>query len=87
MGMWMESKIVTVHGAAKPGRASQPLPARSEVRTRSAPYDVVKGWPKDISSLPGNEKWTWGAGQSIYAESPNRIYLLFRGELPNIKRP
>jgi hypothetical protein len=51
------------------------------------PYNVVKGWPKDISTVPGNEKWTWGAGQSIYAESPDRIYLIFRGELPNIKRP
>ena len=50
-------------------------------------YEVVKGWPKDISTLPGNEKWTWGAGQSVYAESPNRVFLLFRGELPNIKRP
>ena len=51
------------------------------------PYEVVKDWPKNISSLPGNEKWTWGAGQSIYAENPNRIFLLFRGELPNIPRP
>ena len=51
------------------------------------PYDIVKGWPKDISTLPGNEKWTYGAGQSVYAESPNRIFMLFRGELPNIQRP
>src|ERR1700733_5704061 len=50
-------------------------------------YDVVKGWPKDISTLPGNEQWTWGAGQSVYAESPDRVFMLFRGELPNIKRP
>src|SRR6185503_16382216 len=51
------------------------------------PYDIVKGWPKDISTLPGNEKWTYGAGQAVYAESPNRIIMLFRGELPNIQRP
>ena len=51
------------------------------------PYEVVKGWPKDISTVPGNEKWTYGAGQGIFAESPNRIYALFRGELPNMKRP
>jgi len=51
------------------------------------PYEVVKGWPKDISTVPGNEKWTYGAGQAVFAESPNRIYALFRGELPNIKRP
>lgn len=50
-------------------------------------YDIVKGWPKDISTLPGNDKWTFGAGQAVYAESPNRIIMLFRGELPNIKRP
>src|SRR5579872_89163 len=50
-------------------------------------YDVVKGWPKDISTLPGNEKWTWGAGQSVFAETPNRVFLLFRGELPNMRRP
>ena len=50
-------------------------------------YDVVKGWPNDISTVPGNEKWTFGAGQSVYAESPNRVFMLFRGELPNIKRP
>jgi DNA-binding beta-propeller fold protein YncE len=51
------------------------------------PYDVVKAWPKDISTVPGNQKWTYGAGQSVFAESPNRIFMLFRGELPNIKRP
>jgi hypothetical protein len=50
-------------------------------------YEVVKDWPQNISTLPGNEKWTWGAGQGVYAESPNRIYVLFRGELPNIKAP
>jgi hypothetical protein len=50
-------------------------------------YEIVKGWPKDISTLPGNEKWTYGAGQSVYAESPNRVFMLFRGELPNIRRP
>jgi len=50
-------------------------------------YEIVKGWPKDISTVPGNEKWTYGAGQGVYAESPNRVFMLFRGELPNIKRP
>ena len=33
------------------------------------PYEPVPGWPKDISTLPGNEGWTWGAVQSIFAES------------------
>jgi hypothetical protein len=45
-------------------------------------YDVVAGWPKDISTLPGHERWTWGAAQGVFAESVNRIYMLHRGELP-----
>src|SRR3954463_1223951 len=50
-------------------------------------YDVQANWPKPISDLPGNEKWTWGAGQGIFAESSNRVFLLERGNLPNIPRP
>src|SRR3954471_5809604 len=50
-------------------------------------YEVQQNWPKPISQLPGNEKWTWGAGQGIFAESSNRVFLLERGNLPNIPRP
>src|SRR5439155_20352345 len=51
------------------------------------PYDVVAGLSKDIGTIPGNEKWSYGAGQSVYSKSPNRVFMLYRGELPNIKRP
>src|SRR6202049_1556023 len=50
-------------------------------------YDVVPDWPKPLATIPGNEKWTWGAGQSVFAESPNGVFILYRGELPNIERP
>jgi hypothetical protein len=50
-------------------------------------YEIVPNWPKPLSQLPGHEKWTWGAGQSVFAESPNRVFILQRGELPNIERP
>ena len=53
----------------------------------SGPYEVVAGWPKDLSTLPGHEKWTYGGARGIFAESPNRVYLLGGGELPNIPRP
>ena len=53
----------------------------------SGPYDVVEGWPKDLSTLPGHEKWTYGGARGIFAESPNRVYLLGGGELPALKRP
>jgi len=50
-------------------------------------YEVAKDWPKPLSALPGNDKWTWGSGEGVFAESPNRVYILQRGELPNIQRP
>ena len=78
----------TVAGeAATPGSGFAAKPGDVGGQDMFGAYEVVKGWPKDISTLPGNEKWTWGAGQSVFAESPNRIFVLQRGELPNIKRP
>src|SRR6266487_6877139 len=50
-------------------------------------YEVVAGWPKKLSTNPGHEGWTFGAGQSVFAESADRIYVVERGELPEIPRP
>jgi len=50
-------------------------------------YDIVKDWPKPLTALPGHEKWTYSAVESIYAEDPNRVFILQLGELPNIPRP
>lgn len=51
------------------------------------PYDAVADWPKPLSNLPGHENWTWGSVQSVFAESPNRVFVLQRGELPKLARP
>jgi len=53
----------------------------------SGPYQVQEGWPKELSKLPGHEKWTFGGARGIFAESPNRVFLLGGGELPNMPRP
>ena len=63
------------------------VPGAIGVQDLFGAYDVVEGWPKDISSLPGHDQWTWGAGQGIFAESPDRVYLVSRGELPALKEP
>jgi DNA-binding beta-propeller fold protein YncE len=53
----------------------------------SGPYQVQAGWPKDLSTLPGHEKWTYGGARDVFAESPNRVFLLGGGELPKMDRP
>ena len=50
-------------------------------------YEPVLGWPKPLSMLPGHEGWTWGSSQGIFAESPDRVFVLQRGELPQVARP
>ena len=86
-GFVVGNRLMPVHGAEKPGAGFAAIPGQVGGQDIFGAYEVDKDWPKNISSLPGNEKWTWGAGQGIYAESPNRVFLLFRGELPNIPRP
>jgi hypothetical protein len=86
-GFLVGNKLSPVQAKDKPGTGFAAAPGEMGVQDVFGPYEVVKGWPKNISTVAGNEKWTWGAGQSVYAESPNRVFLLFRGELPNIPRP
>lgn len=45
----------------------------------TGPYEVVGNWPQ---TLPGHEGWTWGSTGGVFAESPNRVFILQRGELP-----
>ena len=51
------------------------VPGQKGGQDQFGPYEVVDGWPQDIAELPGNEAWTYGAGQSVFAESPDRIFF------------
>src|SRR5262245_44905076 len=74
--------------AAGPASASfAAVPDAIGAQDISGPYEVVAGWPKDLSTLPGHGNWTFGGARGIFAESPNRVYLLGGGELPKIPRP
>jgi len=64
------------------------IPGEKGGQDQTGPYEVVKDWPKPMSaSLPGHEQWGWSAAQGVFAESPNRVYVLQRGELPVVERP
>jgi len=85
-----------IGGGAAPAEPAPAAPAASGFAAVSGevggqdlfgPYDVVEDWPKGVETLPGHEKWTSGAAQGIFAENPNRVYLLARGELPHFPDP
>ena len=49
------------------------------------PYDVVANWPQPLPDGPDgvkHEGWTWGSSGAVYAETPDRIWIAMRGELP-----
>src|SRR4029453_13561259 len=90
VGVPLGSRMMTAPAAAQAtptGASFSAVPAAIGAEDVSGPYEVVEGWPKDLSTLPGHEKWTYGGARGIFAESPNRVYLLGGGELPNIPRP
>ena len=49
----------------------------------TGPYKVVEDWPKPLpDTRHSHDGWTWGSFGSVYAESPDRIWIAMRGELP-----
>jgi sugar lactone lactonase YvrE len=45
------------------------------------PYELVENWPQPLPG-PENAAWTWGSTGGIYAETPDRIWIAQRGQLP-----
>ena len=48
----------------------------------TGPYEVVPNWPKRM-----HEGWTWGSVVAVWAESPDRVFIFQRGELPVLEKP
>jgi hypothetical protein len=49
------------------------------------PYEIVENWPQPLADGPDgvtHAGWTWGSVGAIYAETPDRIWIAQRGELP-----
>src|SRR5262245_41237580 len=49
------------------------------------PYELVENWPQPLQDGPDgvkHEGWTWGSVGAVFAETPDRIWIAQRGELP-----
>ena len=52
---------------------------------RVRPYEPVEDWLKPLADETDgikHEGWTWGSVGAVYAETPDRIWIAQRGELP-----
>jgi DNA-binding beta-propeller fold protein YncE len=86
-GILLEKEIRSVEAQGKSTFTAAAVAGEKNTQDIWGPYEVVPDWPKPITSLPGHEKWTWGAVESVFAESANRVFILERGEIPAMKRP
>ncbi len=67
--------------AAAPAAAPQEKGGQEEF----GPYELVENWPQPLPDGPDgltHAGWTWGSVGAIYAETPDRIWIAMRGELP-----
>jgi len=49
----------------------------------TGPYRVVEDWPKPLpDDRHSHEGWTWGSFGGVYAETPDKVWIAMRGELP-----
>ncbi|MGH9690486.1 MAG: hypothetical protein ACRD4C_05260 [Candidatus Acidiferrales bacterium] len=86
-GLLVASKMQAVQAQGKTEVSFAAVPGEKNSQDVTGPYEVAPNWPKPISDLPGHENWTWGATESVFAESPNRVFILERGNLPKLTRP
>ena len=62
-------------------------PANPSDELVDGPYRVDPNWPKPLATLFPEEKgWTWGAVQGVFAQNPDRIFVVMRGELPDVTK-
>jgi DNA-binding beta-propeller fold protein YncE len=86
-GLLVEKKMRGVEAQGKSNFSAAAISGEKNTQDVWGPYEVVPDWPKPLTSLPGHDKWTWGAVESVFAESANRVFILERGEIPAMKRP
>ena len=45
-------------------------------------YEPVVPWPKSLPDTDlSHDGWTWGSGAGVWAESPNKVWVMQRGEI------
>jgi len=84
-GYLLNDQLITAQQAGAPTIAA--IATEKGGQDVFGPYEVAADWPKDLNTIPGHEAWTFGAGQSVFAESANHVFVLERGELPAIQTP
>src|SRR2546425_8923106 len=79
-------------GCTSPSSTTSSAPAAAPAvaqekggQEETGPYEIGPDWPKPLSDAADGVKhdgWTWGSVGAVYTETPDRIWIAQRGELP-----
>ena len=72
----MRISVLVLAVVAAAGLLTGPVSLQDLGPTGPSPYDVVDGWMKPFAS----EGFAWGGHSGVFAESPDRIFVVQRGE-------
>jgi sugar lactone lactonase YvrE len=79
--------VVRGQQQAKPGQGFAVFPGAKGGQDPFGPYDPVQGWPKPLAmALPNHDGWTYSQATDVFPESPDRVIVLTKGELPTLPR-
>ena len=81
----VNNRLDIVQGQQKktPGEGFAAIPGLKGGQDVFGPYDPVQNWPKPLGeSLPDHAAWTWSQSTDVFAESPDRVFVTQKGELP-----
>jgi hypothetical protein len=71
----------------QPGAGFAAVPGQKGGQDIFGPYEIVADWPKGFAAIPEHGDWTFAAVRGVFAESPDRVFAIQMGELPDIERP
>src|SRR5215204_7241868 len=81
----VSNRLGVVEGQQRrtPGEGFAAVPGLKGGHDPFGPYDPVQNWPRPLAeSLPGHEGWTWSQATDVFPESPDRVIVAQKGELP-----
>ena len=81
----VSNRLGVVEGQQRrtPGEGFAAVPGLKGGHDPFGPYDPVQNWPRPLAeSLPNHEGWTWSQATDVFPESPDRIIVAQKGELP-----
>jgi DNA-binding beta-propeller fold protein YncE len=84
------ASLAGLQGCAPAGEPTAPAGQPAAGATRQSHqdwptghYQVVENWPQPLpDNRHSHDGWTWGSMGGVFAETPDRIWVAMRGELP-----